>query len=75
VSSRGRQDRGHRRQHRRAGRSPGRAGEILVSSTVKDIVAGSGLEFEDRGQAELKGVPGRWQLYAVAAQHMKEPDQ
>ena len=42
-------------------------GEILVSSTVKDIVAGSGLQFEDRGPAELKGVPGRWHLHAVAA--------
>jgi class 3 adenylate cyclase/pimeloyl-ACP methyl ester carboxylesterase len=41
-------------------------GEILVSSTIKDLVAGSGLQFEDRGHAELKGVPGHWQLYAVA---------
>ena len=41
-------------------------GEILVSSTVKDLVAGSGLEFEDRGSHELKGVPGEWRLYAVA---------
>jgi class 3 adenylate cyclase len=41
------------------------AGEILVSSTVKDLVAGSGLEFEDRGSHELKGVPGEWRLYAV----------
>jgi class 3 adenylate cyclase len=40
-------------------------GEVLVSSTVKDLVAGSGLEFEERGAAELKGVPGEWQLYAV----------
>jgi len=39
--------------------------EVLVSSTVKDLVAGSGLEFEDRGQHELKGVPGEWRLYAV----------
>jgi class 3 adenylate cyclase len=43
------------------------AGEVLVSGTVKDLVAGSGLEFEDRGVAELKGVPGEWRLYAVAA--------
>jgi class 3 adenylate cyclase len=43
------------------------AGEVLVSGTVKDLVAGSGLEFEDRGTAELKGVPGEWRLYAVAA--------
>jgi class 3 adenylate cyclase len=40
-----------------------RAGEVVVSSTVKDLVAGSSLEFEERGVAELKGVPGRWQLY------------
>jgi class 3 adenylate cyclase len=40
-------------------------GEILVSRTITDLVAGSGLEFEDRGDHELKGVPGRWQLYAV----------
>jgi len=43
-----------------------KAGEVLVSQTVKDLVAGSGLEFHDRGAAELKGVPGMWQLYAVA---------
>jgi pimeloyl-ACP methyl ester carboxylesterase len=42
------------------------AGEVLVSSTVKDLVAGSGLEFEDRGAATLKGVPGEWRLFAVA---------
>jgi class 3 adenylate cyclase/pimeloyl-ACP methyl ester carboxylesterase len=41
------------------------AGEVLVSGTVKDLVAGSGLEFEDRGSHELKGVPGEWRLYAV----------
>jgi class 3 adenylate cyclase len=41
------------------------AGEVLVSSTVKDLVAGSGLEFDDRGTAALKGVPGEWRLYAV----------
>ncbi len=41
-------------------------GEVLVSQTVKDLVAGSGLEFEDRGAAELKGVPGEWRLFAVA---------
>jgi class 3 adenylate cyclase len=40
-------------------------GEVLVSSTVKDLVAGSGLEFEERGAAELKGVPGEWRLFAV----------
>jgi class 3 adenylate cyclase len=40
-------------------------GEVLVSSTVKDLVAGSGLAFDDRGTHELKGVPGEWRLYAV----------
>jgi class 3 adenylate cyclase len=40
-------------------------GEVLVSSTVKDLVAGSGIEFEDRGTHELKGVPGEWRLFAV----------
>ncbi len=40
-------------------------GEVLVSQTVKDLVAGSGLGFEDRGEHELKGVPGMWRLYAV----------
>jgi class 3 adenylate cyclase len=39
--------------------------EVLVSSTVKDLVAGSGLEFDDRGDRELKGVPGSWRLFAV----------
>lgn len=41
-------------------------GDILVSSTVKDLVAGSGLDFESRGVHTLKGVPGDWPLYAVA---------
>jgi pimeloyl-ACP methyl ester carboxylesterase len=41
-------------------------GEVLVSSTVKDLVVGSGIEFEDRGAHELKGVPGEWRLFAVA---------
>jgi class 3 adenylate cyclase len=40
-------------------------GEVLVSSTVKDLVAGSGLGFEERGAHTLKGVPGEWRLYAV----------
>jgi pimeloyl-ACP methyl ester carboxylesterase len=40
-------------------------GEVLTSSTVKDLVAGSGLRFEDRGVHELKGVPGEWRLYAA----------
>jgi len=42
------------------------AGEVLVSGTVKDLVAGSGLEFEDRGETDLKGIPGSWRIYAVA---------
>jgi class 3 adenylate cyclase len=41
-------------------------GEVLVSNTVKDLVAGSGLEFNDRGAHELKGIPGEWNLYSVA---------
>ena len=40
-------------------------GEVLVSQTVKDLVAGSGLSFADRGERELKGVPGTWRLYAA----------
>jgi pimeloyl-ACP methyl ester carboxylesterase len=44
-----------------------RGGEVLVSSTVRDLVAGSGIEFRDRGVAALKGVPGEWRLFAVEA--------
>jgi class 3 adenylate cyclase len=40
-------------------------GGVLVSSTVKDLVAGSGIDFADRGEHELKGVPGTWRLHAV----------
>ena len=40
-------------------------GEVLVSGTVKDLVAGSGLRFEDRGLHTFKGAPGEWRLYAV----------
>lgn len=43
------------------------AGEVVVSGTVKDLVAGSGIEFEERGEHVLKGVPGRWSLFAVRA--------
>jgi class 3 adenylate cyclase len=43
------------------------ANEVLVSSTLRDLVIGSGLEFEDRGAHELKGVPGEWRLFAVAS--------
>jgi class 3 adenylate cyclase len=42
-------------------------GEVLVSSTVRDLVVGSGLEFSDRGRHELKGIPGEWTLLAVQA--------
>lgn len=41
------------------------AGQVLVSRTMTDLVAGSGIEFEDRGDHELKGVPGSWKLFAV----------
>src|SRR5581483_2545477 len=47
--------------------SSAQAGEVLVSRTVKDLVVGSGISFEDRGERELRGVPGTWQLFAVAA--------
>jgi len=42
-------------------------GEVLVSSTVKDLLAGSGVPFEDRGEHELKGVPGAWHLFAAGS--------
>ena len=45
--------------------SAARPGEVLVSSTVKDIVAGSGIRFEARGEHELAGVPGLWRLFAA----------
>ena len=50
-----------------AARVMDRAGpsEVLVSSTVKDLVVGSGIEFEDRGEHELRGVPGEWRLFSV----------
>jgi class 3 adenylate cyclase len=43
------------------------ADEVLVSQTVKDLVAGSGITFDDRGLVELKGVPGEWRLYSVTS--------
>jgi len=43
-------------------------GEVLVSTTVRDLVAGSGLSFQDRGTQHLKGVPGDWRLFAVERQ-------
>ena len=50
-------------------RIAGKAGgsEILVSQTVKDLVAGSGLAFVDAGEHELKGIPGSWRLYRTGA--------
>jgi class 3 adenylate cyclase len=44
-----------------------RPNDVLVSSTLRDLVIGSGLEFDDRGAHQLKGVPGEWRLFAVAA--------
>jgi class 3 adenylate cyclase len=44
-----------------------RPGEVLVSRTVTDLVAGSGIHFDDRGEHELKGAPQTWHLYAVVA--------
>jgi class 3 adenylate cyclase len=41
--------------------------DVLVSSTLRDLVIGSGLEFEERGSYELKGVPGEWRIFAVAS--------
>ena len=48
-------------------------GEVLVSSTVTDLVVGSGLAFSDRGEHELKGVPGTWRIYALARATPAEP--
>jgi hypothetical protein len=42
------------------------AGEVVVSSTVKDLVAGSGIQFRDLGIHILKGVPGEWRLFSAA---------
>jgi class 3 adenylate cyclase len=52
-----------------------RGGEVLVSQTVKDLVAGAGVDFEQRGEHELKGVPGSWRLYSVAdvSAHARAP--
>ena len=49
------------------------AGEVLVSQTVKDLVAGSGLPFRARGAETLKGVPGEWRLYALAGNEQEAP--
>jgi class 3 adenylate cyclase len=42
-----------------------KSGQVLVTSTVKDLVSGSGIDFEPKGEHELKGVPDRWRLYDV----------
>jgi hypothetical protein len=42
---------------------------VLVSSTVKDLVNGSGISFQDRGNHSLKGVPGEWKLFAPVGEH------
>ena len=67
VRGDGRRHRRHRRPHRRARERAGRPGEVLVSRTVKDLVAGSGIEFAERGAHELKGVPDTWELHAANA--------
>ena len=60
-----REGRRHRRLDRRSCCSARRPGEVSSRQTVKDLVAGSGIDFDDRGEHELKGVPGAWKLYAV----------
>jgi class 3 adenylate cyclase len=50
--------------------STAQPGELLVSQTVKDLTAGSGLTFEDAGEHELKGIPDRWHLYRVASERV-----
>jgi hypothetical protein len=49
------------------------ANDVLVSRTLRDLVIGSGLEFEDRGSHQLKGVPGEWRLFAVASPGLRSP--
>ncbi len=63
----GRQGRRYRRAHRCTGRGDCPGGEVVVSSIVKDLVAGSGVAFEDRGVHELKGIPGEWRLFGVSS--------
>ena len=48
------------------------AGEVLASQTVRDLVVGSGIEWDDRGAHELKGVPGEWRLYAATGERTGE---
>ena len=65
---RGDEHRRDRRAHRRARERPRWAERrVLVSSTLRDLVIGSGLVFDDRGTHVLKGVPGDWHLFAVAS--------
>jgi class 3 adenylate cyclase len=47
--------------------APAGPNDVLVSSTLRDLVIGSGLEFEEGGSHQLKGVPGEWHLFAVAS--------
>ena len=57
---------GHRRAHRRPRGGAGRPwARCSCRGTVKDLVAGSGIEFGDRGVRELKGIPGEWRLFSV----------
>ena len=65
VRARGRQAPRRRGPRRRSPGEPGAPGEVLVSSTVRDVVAGSGLRFVDRGLHELRGVPGQRRLFAA----------
>jgi hypothetical protein len=46
--------------------------EVLVSATVRDLVFGSGVEFEARGEHDLKGVPGKWAVHAVVADYRRD---
>jgi hypothetical protein len=47
-------------------------GEVLVSATVRDLAFGSGVEFDPRGEHELKGVPGKWSVHAVVADRRED---
>ena len=52
-----------------------RPGEVLVSSLVKDLVAGSGVGFDERGTPRLKGIPGEWRLYAAVESRSRPPSE
>ena len=62
----------HKRTAELGGVQLAQPGEVLVTGTVRDVVAGSGIRFEDRGAQTLNGVPGLWRLYAVAARQPLE---